>query len=283
MLMMGRSPHVMYRPSEISTTLDDVVGLGMVKDEIVKTLNLFLAYRTFREQMGGNPRRAILFEGPPGTGKTYMAKAMAREAGVPFLFVAASSIQSPYFGQTNRKIANFFKQLRKAARKEGGAIGFIEEIDAIAVARGGMGENPKPRHDDRTVHRTGLGEGFAGVINELLIQLQSFDEPTKREKLTGWAISKVNRMLPAALRDPQAATGVVQHPRDRRDEPCRRRSIPRCSDRAASTVRSTSTCPAGPAGARSSTTTSPRRRTCPSSTRRSGATSSRRSPSATRR
>ena len=66
MLLMGRSPHVMYRPSEISTTLDDVVGLGIVKDEIVKTLNLFLAYKTFREQMGGNPRRAILFEGPPG-------------------------------------------------------------------------------------------------------------------------------------------------------------------------------------------------------------------------
>jgi cell division protease FtsH len=197
MLMMGRSPHVMYRPSEISTTLDDVVGLGMVKDEVVKTLNLFLAYKTFREQMGGNPRRAILFEGPPGTGKTYMAKAMAREAGVPFLFIAASSIQSPYFGQTNRKIGNFFKQLRKAARKEGGAIGFIEEIDAIAVARGGMGDDPKPRHDDRTVNRTGLGEGFAGVINELLIQLQSFDEPTKREKVTGWGISKVNRILPA--------------------------------------------------------------------------------------
>jgi len=197
MVMMGRSTHTTYRPSEISTTLDDVVGLGMVKDEVVKTLNLFLAYKTFREQMGGNPRRAILFEGPPGTGKTYMAKAMAREAGVPFLFIAASSIQSPYFGQTNRKIASFFKQLRKAARREGGAIGFIEEIDAIAVARGGMGENPKPRHDDRQVYRTGLGEGFAGVINELLIQLQSFDEPTKREKLTGWGISKVNRMLPA--------------------------------------------------------------------------------------
>ena len=197
MMLMGRSPHTTYRPSEISTTLDDVVGLGMVKDEVVKTLNLFLAYKTFREQMGGNPRRAILFEGPPGTGKTYMAKAMAREAGVPFLFIAASSIQSPYFGQTNRKIANFFKQLRKAARKEGGAIGFIEEIDAIAVARAGMGENPKPRHDDRMVHRTGLGEGFAGVINELLIQLQSFDEPTKREKITGWGISKVNRLLPA--------------------------------------------------------------------------------------
>ena len=196
MLLMGRSPHTTYRPSEISTTLDDVVGLGMVKDEVVKTLNLFLAYKTFRERMGGNPRRAILFDGPPGTGKTYMAKAMAREAGVPFLFIAASSIQSPYFGQTNRKIANFFKALRKAARREGGAIGFIEEIDAIGVARAGMNRDPQARHDDRIVNRS-LGEGFAGVINELLIQLQSFDEPNKREKLFGWCTSKVNRMLPA--------------------------------------------------------------------------------------
>ena len=195
MMLMGRSPHTVYRPSEIPVKLDDVVGLGMVKDEVVKTLNLFLAYKTFHDTMGGNPRRAILFEGPPGTGKTYMAKAMAREAGVPFHFVAASSIQSPYFGQTNRKIARFFKELRKAARREGGAIGFIEEIDAIAVARAGM-KDPEARHDVRTINR-GLGEGFAGVINELLIQLQSFDEPTRGEKVQGWLISKVNRLLPA--------------------------------------------------------------------------------------
>ena len=195
MMLMGRSPHTVYRPSEIPVKLDDVVGLGMVKDEVIKTLNLFLAYKTFHDTMGGTPRRAILFEGPPGTGKTFMAKAMAREAGVPFHFVAASSIQSPYFGQTNRKIATFFKDLRKAARREGGAIGFIEEIDAIAVARAGM-KDPEARHDVRTINR-GLGEGFAGVINELLIQLQSFDEPTRGEKLQGWFISKVNRMLPA--------------------------------------------------------------------------------------
>ncbi len=201
MMMMGRSPHVMYRPKEIATTLDDVVGLGIVRDEVIKTLNLFLAYKTFRDQMGGNPRRAILFEGPPGTGKTYMAKAMAREAGVPFLFVAASSIQSPYFGQTNRKIASFFKQLRKAARKEGGAIGFIEEIDAIGVARSGM-RQPEARHDGRSVNRS-LGEGFAGVINELLIQLQSFDEPTRGDRFFGWTLGKINRLLPARWEIPK--------------------------------------------------------------------------------
>ena len=134
----GRSPHTLYRPSEIPVTFDDVVGLGIVRDEVIKTLNLFLAYKTFRDTMGGTPRRAILFEGPPGTGKTYMAKAMAREAAVPFLFVSASAFQSMYYGQTNRKIRSYFKELRKTARREGGAIGFIEEIDAIAGARSGM-------------------------------------------------------------------------------------------------------------------------------------------------
>lgn len=83
-IAMGKSPHVLFRPEEIPVGLDDVVGAEIVKEEVIKSLNLFLAYKTFKERMGGNPRRAILFEGPPGTGKTYMAKAMAREAGVPF-------------------------------------------------------------------------------------------------------------------------------------------------------------------------------------------------------
>ena len=93
LLGAGRSPHVMYRAAEIDVSLADVKGAGVVVDEVVKTLNLFLAFKTFRERMGGTPRRAILFEGPPGTGKTYMAKAMAKEAGVPFLFVSSSAFQ----------------------------------------------------------------------------------------------------------------------------------------------------------------------------------------------
>ncbi len=121
----GRSPHVLYRSSEIDVSMADVKGMPVVVDEVVKSLNLFLAHKTFKERMGGTPRRAILFEGPPGTGKTYMAKAMAREAEVPFLFVSSSAFQSMYYGQTNRKIRSYFKALRKAAWAEGGAMGFI--------------------------------------------------------------------------------------------------------------------------------------------------------------
>src|SRR4029077_7915504 len=187
MMSAGKSPHVRYDPSEIDVTMNDVVGIGPVRQEVVNTLNLFLGYQTFREHMGGNPRKAILFEGPPGTGKTYMAKAMAREAGVPYLFVSSTAFQSMYYGQTGRKIRNFFKQLRKAAREEGGAIGFIEEIDAIAGARSGMRSAPADADQfnadpwGRSVARAST-EGIAGVVNELLIQLQSFDQPTGRQK-----------------------------------------------------------------------------------------------------
>ena len=112
-----------------------------------------------------------------------MAKAMAKEAGVPFLFVSSSAFQSMFYGQTNRKIRSYFKALRKAARREGGAIGFIEEIDAIGAARTGMGSS------------TGR-EGLAGVVNELLIQLQSFDTPTGGKRAIGWFIDIANRWLP---------------------------------------------------------------------------------------
>src|SRR5579862_3133654 len=184
LLGAGRSPHVLFRPEELDTTLADVKGAPVVVEEVVKTLNLFLAHKTFRERMGGNPRRAILFEGPPGTGKTYLAKAMAKEAGVPFLFVSSSAFQSMFYGQTNRKIRSYFRALRRYARQEGGAIGFIEEIDAIGAARGGLGG---------TMQR----EGIAGVVNELLIQLQSFDLPPASARARGWVAEQCNRFLPA--------------------------------------------------------------------------------------
>ena len=181
LLAAGRSPHVLFRPDELSMTFDDVRGSETLVEEVTKTLNLFLAHRTFAEHMGGSPRKAILFEGPPGTGKTYMAKAMAAEAGVPFLFVSSSAFQSMFYGQTNRKIRSYFKALRTCARREGGAIGFIEELDAIGAVRGSG-----PRH----------GEGVPGVVNELLVQLQSFDLPPRSVRLRSWITDAVNAWLP---------------------------------------------------------------------------------------
>jgi cell division protease FtsH len=212
----GRSPHVTYRPEQIDVTLDSVKGIDTVKDEVVRSLNLFLAHKAFAAQMGGTSRRGLLFEGQPGTGKTYLAKAMAREAGVPFLFVSATSFQSMYYGATARKIRSYFKALRKAARQEGGAIGFIEEIDAIAMARGGLSMTPLPAASQMTccggleglpasyavtapslVSQASMtSEGVGGVVNELLVQLQSFDSPTGWQKLQTRLVDMINLFLP---------------------------------------------------------------------------------------
>lgn len=239
-LMSGRSPHLLYRPEQIEVTLDDVKGLDGVVAEVVRTLNTFLGYARFREQLGGTPRRGLLFEGPPGTGKTHLAKALAREAGVPFLFVSATSFQSMWYGATARKIRAYFRALRKAARREGGAIGFIEEIDAIATTRGGMDASPLPDvlraagcsyvaagagrsgsnaphghapSGDAAAHpATTLGtrvsrlsglrveramsEGTGGVVNELLIQMQSFDQPPLGQRLANAVTDRINAYLP---------------------------------------------------------------------------------------
>jgi ATP-dependent Zn protease len=214
-LFGGRSPHVRFRPSEIQTSFADVKGAGPVLEEVVRSLNLFLGFQTFRNEMGGTPRRAILFEGPPGTGKTHMAKALAKEAGVPFFFVSSSAFQSMYVGQTSRKIRAYFKELRRAARAEGGAVGFIEEIDAIAGARSGMRATPLGADvaaaSGLEVNRAVQGDGMAGVVNELLIQLQSFDHPSRSEKVAGFFVDRLNAWLPEnrQLRKPRSGAANV--------------------------------------------------------------------------
>ena len=187
----GKSPHTMLRASDSKIRLADVVGAEATRREAIDTLNLFLNHRTFADELGGSPRRGVLFEGLPGTGKTYLAKALAAEAGVPFLFVSASEFQSMFFGQTNKKVRSFFKAMRKAARAEGGAIGFIEEFDAIGGARSGMSSNSSR-------------EGSVGIVNELLVQMQSFDLPTGWQKMKSKWIDRVNSLLPEGTAIPRS-------------------------------------------------------------------------------
>ncbi|MGB8652524.1 MAG: AAA family ATPase [Mycobacteriales bacterium] len=211
-MMTGKSPHVVYRADQISTRMSDVVGIDPVKDEVIRSLNLFLAHKTFSEGMGGTPRRGLLFEGPPGTGKTHLARAMAAEAGVPFLFVTGTSFQTVWQGQSSKKIRQYFKALRKAARKEGGAIGFIEEIDVIATSRSGVATAATPlavsgcsgtaclpgslATPATVTHAFTAGGDNSSIINELLVQMQSFDALTGTQKLVGGLVDKVNLLLP---------------------------------------------------------------------------------------
>jgi cell division protease FtsH len=212
----GRSPHQVVRPEQIDVRLSDVVGIDIVKTEVVRSLNLFLAHKTFAKEMGGRPRRGLLFEGPPGTGKTYTAKALAAEANVPFLFATATSFQSSMQGATQRKVRSYFRALRALARKEGGAIGFIDEFDALGGARSGVeafssetdglslpmrcgGLEGLAMAAAPTMQRTPLvGSNDLGMaVQELLVQLQSFDQPTASERIAGSISDAINLLLPA--------------------------------------------------------------------------------------
>jgi cell division protease FtsH len=222
----GRSPHVVIRPEQITVSLDDVRGIDPVKDEVIRSLNLFLQHKTFERQMGGRARRGLLFEGGPGTGKTHTAKAMARAAGVPFLYASATSFQSGLQGATSRKVRAYFKMMRKLALQEGGAIGFIDEFDALGGARSGMAGmsiagmsvGAVAGHDHAgcgglvglpatyaqaapgpvTTAFTGGGD-LGMAVNELLVQLQSFDEPVGFAKISGKVIDKLNMFIPDRL------------------------------------------------------------------------------------
>jgi len=229
-LVSGRSPHVLFRAEQIDVRMSDVRGLAAVTEDVRRSLDLFLSAATFRRELGGRARRGLLFEGPPGTGKTHLAKAMAAEAGVPFLFVSATAFQSMMYGATARKIRAYFRALRRAARAEGGAIGFIEEIDAIGRARSGTAATALPAAATGSVAASGalccggltglpgatsLLAGATGpvtsplitsdtgaVVNELLVQLQSFDSPTVAQQVRTAVTDAVNLLLPKHLRLP---------------------------------------------------------------------------------
>lgn len=229
-VIIGKSPHQVVRPEQIDVRLSDVVGIDVIKAEVVRSLNLFLAHKTFSQEMGGRPRRGLLFDGPPGTGKTYTAKAIAAEAHVPFLFATATSFQSSFQGATQRKVRAYFRALRTVARKEGGAIGFIDEFDALGGTRSGVsaftgvmasrsmqcggleglavtsGTSSAAEIAAATQTTSFVGNGDLGMaVQELLVQLQSFDQPTPGEKFVGKVVDSFNLLMPAGHQLKKAA------------------------------------------------------------------------------
>ena len=180
-LGMGRSPHSRYYSSG-GEGLRSLLGEDRLAQELLGIIEQLRWHQEIVASIGGNVPKGVLFEGPPGTGKTMAAKAIAQEISVPFLVASASSFQSMYYGQTNRKIRSFFRSVRKAADKSGGAIGFIDEIDAIGATRSSMGSGS-------------VREGVTGVVTELLVQLQSFDSPSGFHKLSNY----LSNSLPAPV------------------------------------------------------------------------------------
>lgn len=118
----------------VSVKWSDVIGMENVKGEAMEVVNL-IKDRARIKKIGGKILRGILMLGPPGCGKTYLAKAIATEAGIPFVSMSGSEFVEIFVGVGAARVRGLFKKARELAYGYGGCIIFIDELDAIARKR----------------------------------------------------------------------------------------------------------------------------------------------------
>ena len=160
----------------ISTTkFSDVIGQDEILED-VKYITMLLKNPNLGDDMGVKAPRGILFSGPPGTGKTLIAKAIAGEAGVPFIYMSGSEFVELYVGLGAKKVREVFKR----AKENAPCILFIDEIDAIGGKRGS-----KDSHSEREQ-----------TLNALLTEMDGFN---KREQVFVIAATNRAEMLDDAL------------------------------------------------------------------------------------
>ncbi len=158
-MSIGRSKAKLYSTERPSTTFSDVAGYDGVKLEISEVVDFLKTPARFKE-IGARIPKGILLVGPPGTGKTLLARAVAGEAGVPFMSVSGSDFMEMFVGVGASRVRDLFA----TARKQSPAIVFIDEIDSIGRKRGaGLGGG----HDEREQ-----------TLNQMLSEMDGFD-PTE--------------------------------------------------------------------------------------------------------
>jgi cell division protease FtsH len=156
---VGRSKAKTYSTERPGTTFDDVAGYAGVKQEITEVVD-FLKYPEKFAEIGARVPKGVLLVGPPGTGKTLIARAVAGEAGVPFMSVTGSDFMEMFVGVGASRVRDLFQN----ARKMGRAIIFVDEIDSIGRKRGtGLGG----AHDEREQ-----------TLNQMLAEMDGFEVST---------------------------------------------------------------------------------------------------------
>lgn len=155
-MSIGRSKAKTYSSERPGTTFSDVAGYANVKKEVTEVIDFLKDPSKFAE-VGARIPKGVLLVGPPGTGKTLIARAVAGEAGVPFLSVTGSDFMEMFVGVGASRVRDLFNE----ARKMGRAIIFIDEIDSIGRKRGaGMGGG----HDEREQ-----------TLNQMLAEMDGFE------------------------------------------------------------------------------------------------------------
>jgi cell division protease FtsH len=155
-MSIGRSRARTYSPERPKTTFDDIAGYQGVKNEVKEVVDFLRNPSRFTE-LGARIPKGILLVGPPGTGKTLLARAVAGEAGVPFMSVSGSDFMEMFVGVGASRVRDLFQ----TARKQSPSIIFIDEIDSIGRKRGtGLGGG----HDEREQ-----------TLNQMLSEMDGFD------------------------------------------------------------------------------------------------------------
>ena len=153
----GKSRAKMVKDSGKKVTFADVAGLDEEKQELEEVVDFLKDQRKYKE-LGARIPKGILLVGPPGTGKTYVSKATAGEAGVPFFTISGSDFVEMFVGVGASRVRDLFEQ----AKKNAPCIVFIDEIDAVGRKRGaGIGGG----HDEREQ-----------TLNQLLVEMDGFSE-----------------------------------------------------------------------------------------------------------
>ena len=164
------------KPKRTTITFNDVVGMEEVKDKLQDVIQQFKQAEKFKA-WNIKPIKGILFYGPSGTGKSYIAEAFANEIDAEFFPLSTADIMSKYLGESGKAIRAKFEE----ARKKELSIIYIDEIDAIAAKRDGS-ENSKERN---------------ATLNELLVQMAS---PLNDNIIMIFATNMLDLLDPAFLR-----------------------------------------------------------------------------------
>jgi len=153
---LGKNKAKIYMQDDLDVTFDDVAGVDESKQELVEVIDFLKEPQKFTK-VGGKIPRGILLVGPPGTGKTMLAKAVAGESGVPFFSLSGSEFVEMFVGLGAARVRDLFEQGKQKAP----CIIFIDELDALGKARGfgTMGG-----HDEREQ-----------TLNQLLVEMDGFD------------------------------------------------------------------------------------------------------------
>jgi cell division protease FtsH len=161
MMEVGQSKAKVYVEPKTGVRFADVAGIDEAKEELMEVVQFLRSPERFR-RLGGKIPKGVLIVGAPGTGKTLLAKAVAGEAGVPFLSISGSEFVEMFVGVGAARVRDLFAQAQKRAP----CIIFIDELDALGKARGVSGLSGNDEREQ--------------TLNQLLVQMDGFDTQGRR-------------------------------------------------------------------------------------------------------